>query len=112
MKGITDQDTISMKCSMSDNLPPPSWCWCWPGPASWGSATHSCTCTRSCATACRRWCCEAEVSEVSEVSKTPGLRSPGCPKVARDGYSENTRDKVRRGGEAEAALETFKLKLM
>ena len=37
-------------------------------------------------------------SEVSEVSKTPGLRSPGCPKVARDGYSENTRDKVRRGG--------------
>ena len=36
--------------------------------------------------------------EVSEVSKTPGLRSPGCPKVARDGYSENTRDKVRRGG--------------
>ena len=39
-----------------------------------------------------------EVSEVSEVSKTPGLRSPGCPKVARDGYSENTRDKVRRGG--------------
>ena len=53
-----------------------------------------------------------EVSEVSEVSKTPGLRSPGCPKVARDGYSENTRDKVRRGGEAEAALETFKLKLM
>ena len=58
-----------MKCSMSDNLPPPSWCWCWPGPASWGSATHSCTCTRSCATACRRWCCEAEVSEVSEVSE-------------------------------------------
>ena len=39
-----------------------------------------------------------QVSEVSEVSKTPGLRSPGCPKVARDGYSENTRDKVRRGG--------------
>ena len=39
-----------------------------------------------------------EVSEVSEVSKTPGLRSPGCPKVARDGYTENTRDKVRRGG--------------
>ena len=36
--------------------------------------------------------------EVSEFSKTPGLRSPGCPKVARDGYSENTRDKVRRGG--------------
>ena len=39
-----------------------------------------------------------EVSEVTEVSKTPGLRSPGCPKVARDGYNENTRDKVRRGG--------------
>ena len=39
-----------------------------------------------------------QVSEVSEVSKTPGLRSPGCPKVARDGYNENTRDKVRRGG--------------